>query len=91
MTTCEDCVARVLGACRGDFCDMERVGLTEQTQRAAESGGHTLSSFKKTAGRPVWTASCTRCGRDIAYTLDPEPGAPAIYGSMLDAACRDAD
>jgi hypothetical protein len=87
MTTCKDCVAKVLGACRGDYCESERVGLTEQAQRAAKQGGHTLSAFVKEKKSPVWHAHCLHCGREVTYTLDPEPGSPAICGDLIDTDC----
>jgi hypothetical protein len=90
MTTCKDCVAAVLGVCRGDYCEPERVGLIEQAERLAEQGGHTLTSFEKERRHPIWHAHCEHCGREIVYTLDPEPGSPTIYGDLLDTDCTHA-
>ncbi|MBN1248251.1 MAG: hypothetical protein JXC32_11375 [Anaerolineae bacterium] len=90
MTTCKDCVAKLLGACHGDFCRAERVGLEEEVARLAAATGHTLSELVQDRGRPVWRARCRYCGREIAYTLDPEPGEPVIFGPLLDATCEHA-
>jgi hypothetical protein len=87
MTTCKECVARMLGACHGDFCDMERTGLIEQVERVALDGGHVLGPFEKARGRPMWRAVCTHCGLAITYTLDPDPGGSAIYGPLLYSSC----
>ena len=91
MTTCEDCVAQLLGACRGDYCRPEHVGLMENVERNAAANGHTLSEFVQERGRPVWHAHCERCGLEVAYTIDPEPGSPAIFGPLLDAPCGSPD
>jgi hypothetical protein len=87
MTTCKECVALLLGACDGDFCAAERIALAESVERAAARGGHDLSPFVKERGRPMWHTTCTHCGLTASYTLDPEPGTPAIFGSLLDTPC----
>jgi hypothetical protein len=56
-------------------------------EREAEQRGHTLGSFQKVEGYPLWKTRCQRCGREIAYTLDPGPGESAIYGEALDVEC----
>jgi hypothetical protein len=88
MTTCKECVALLLGACRGDFCEPERMGLAEMVERLAAEGGHTLASFRKEPGRPLWHVACRRCALEASYTLDPEPGMPAISGPLLDTPCE---
>lgn len=88
MTTCRDCVAKLLGACSGDFCRAERVGLEEEVARIAAAGGHTLSELVQDKGRPLWRAHCRDCGLEIGYTLDPEPGQPMVFGPLVDATCE---
>jgi len=84
---CKDCVARVFGACRGEFCQAERVGLHELAEREAQQRGHELGPFEKVKNYPIWKARCERCGREIAYTLDPGPDEQSIYGHALDGTC----
>jgi len=90
MTTCRNCVAQLLGACDGDYCHAERVGLIEQVERLAADRGHTLSPFEKTKGHPLWTAHCEVCGLQVMYTLDPEPGVMAIHGDLIESDCSGA-
>ncbi len=87
MTTCKDCVARVFGVCQGDFCDMERVGLVEEVERQAEALGHLLGPYVKEKQRPIWHVQCQTCSLEATYTLDPEPGTPAISGTLLETPC----
>jgi hypothetical protein len=87
MTSCKECVAHLLGACRGDFCEPERVSLAEMVRRIAEENGHLLTAFERESGRPTWHVACSRCGLEASYTLDPEPGTPAIVGAVLDTPC----
>jgi hypothetical protein len=88
MTSCKDCTAHLLGACRGDYCEPERLSLAEMAQRSAEAGGHALTAFNKESGRPMWHATCSRCGLEVSYTLDPEPDTPALFGPLLDTPCE---
>jgi hypothetical protein len=85
--SCKDCVVRIFGACRGEYCQPERIGLSEQAEREAAARGHVLGSFKKMRHYPIWQARCKQCGRIVAYTLDPAPGEPAIYGEALTVTC----
>ncbi len=85
---CKDCVARIFGVCRGDFCAPERVGLCEQAERQAQAHGHVLAPFEKEEELPIWYARCIHCGRTVAYTLDPGPGESAVYGDALEVDCE---
>lgn len=88
MTTCSGCVAKLLGACRGDYCAAERVGIEEEVTRRAVANGHRLGPFVQERRRPLWRAHCERCGLEAAYTIDPEPGDPAEFGAALDQPCE---
>ena len=88
---CKDCVVKIFGACRGEFCLPERRGLEEQAQREALARGHTVSTFEKVAGQPVWRGRCERCGMTVAYVLDPEPGESPVSGEALDRSCPEVE
>jgi hypothetical protein len=87
---CKDCVARVFGACRGDFCEPERIAICELAERKAEERGHVLGPFEKSKKYPIWQAHCERCGRPVSYTLDPGAGEPAIYGEAIETDCEES-
>lgn len=89
MAECRDCVARLLGVCRGDFCYTERVTLVERARRRAAQFGHELGPFTKVARRPTWEARCERCAECAVITIDPEPGQPAMSGKVLRTPCHD--
>lgn len=89
MGKCRDCVASLLGVCRGDFCYTERVALVERTRRAAAQLGHKLGPFSKVEKQPVWEARCKHCGHRATITIDPQPGQPAMYGRAVTTACPD--
>lgn len=84
---CKDCVVKIFGTCQGEFCRSERRGLEEQAQREAQARGHTVSTFEKVEGQPVWRGRCERCGMAVAYILDPEPGESTISGEALATEC----
>lgn len=87
MSKCKDCVASLLGVCRGDFCLPERTALVERASRIADGLGHSLAEFSKVEGQPVWETRCERCGLHAVIGLDPEPGHPAITGGALTDDC----
>ncbi|MGD1993915.1 MAG: hypothetical protein PVI59_12040 [Anaerolineae bacterium] len=85
--SCKECVVKIFGACRGDYCGAERRGLEERAQREVARRGHAVKTFEKVNRYPVWKARCERCGREVVYTLDREPGEPPFSGEALDADC----
>ncbi len=91
MGKCRDCVASLLGVCRGDFCYAERVTLVERARRRAARLGHELGAFDKVTGRPTWEARCEHCGRRAVITIDPEPSQPALHGRALGATCPERE
>ena len=88
MTRCRDCVASLLGACRGEFCYTERAALAERARYTADQLGHELTEFTKIEKRPAWRARCTHCGLQATITIDPEPGQPPISGDAASIDCR---
>jgi len=87
MGPCQDCVASLLGVCRGDFCQAERTALVERAERAAAQLDHDLGAFDKVDGQPRWRSECRNCGLVVAISIDPEPGQPAMWGKALSASC----
>ena len=87
MGTCRDCVASLLGVCRGDFCQAERTALVKRAERAVAPLDHELGDFEKVDGQPKWRSKCRYCGLWVAITIDPEPGQPAIWGKALSDSC----
>ena len=84
---CRDCVVKIFGACRGEYCRPERRGLEEHAQREVGKLGHLVTSFEKVKRLAVWKAQCERCGMEVNYTLDREPGEHPFSGSALATAC----
>lgn len=87
MGRCKDCVASLLGVCRGDFCYTERMSLEERAQRTARQLGHNLDDFAKLERQPIWSSQCKRCGLRVTITVDPEPGQPDISGDAVSVTC----
>lgn len=91
MGRCKDCVASLLGVCRGDFCYTERVFLEERAQRTATQLGHDLDDFAKIERQPIWSSQCKRCWLRVTITVDPEPGQPDISGDAVSVTCSAPD
>ena len=87
---CRDCVGRLLGACRGDACRVERRCLIEEAEARAAQLDHTLSRFVKLKDRPIWSARCTRCGRRAVIQIDPELHEPMVFGDATRVSCHDS-
>jgi len=87
MERCRDCVADLLGACRGEFCRIEREALIEEAERRARQHGHILGEFVKQEGCPVWQAQCIHCGQPVAICIDPRPGEEDIEGEAIFFKC----
>jgi len=87
MRKCRGCTITFLGRCR-DFCRDERDGLEELARERASELGHSLGEFTHVEGYAEWTASCTRCGRQVSVRLDPAPGQKAVEGDAVSTKCE---
>lgn len=61
--------------------------LRLETIARAAALGHNLGQFDHMG--PTGAAACTdpRCGMGVTFTLDPDPGAPAIIGAAITWRC----
>jgi hypothetical protein len=88
---CKDCVVKVFGVCRGEYCQAERRGLEERAQRELKKRGHVMESFEKVKRNPIWKAQCEQCGLEVAYILDRESGEPVFSGEAFETVCTGID
>ncbi len=91
MARCKDCVVGILGACGVDYCRTERELLVDQARQLAEHRGHSLSGFIKEKNRPVWRASCIRCGLQAGINLDPSTDERDVFGEAVTAQCQEVE